>query len=100
MPKKKFYTDLYTAVPTDRSYDKTFFDDAKHIRLSDAEQTDLEKPLTKEECFKTLKECAKNKCPGSDGLSVEFYLHFWPLLGDEMVSSFDYVFTHGKLNIT
>ena len=98
--QKKFYTDLYTAVPTDRSYDKTFFDDAKHIRLSDAEQTDLEKPLTKEECFKTLKECAKNKCPGSDGLSVEFYLHFWPLLGDEMVSSFDYAFTHGKLNIT
>ena len=98
--QKKFYTDLYIAVPTDRSYDKTFFDDAKHIRLSDAEQTDLEKPLTKEECFKTLKECAKNKCPGSDGLSVEFYLHFWPLLGDEMVSSFDYAFTHGKLNIT
>ena len=48
------------------------------------EQDKLESPLRSEECYNALKECAKGKCPGSDGLSVEFYLHFWSLLGEEM----------------
>ena len=46
------------------------------------------------------KQCAEGKCPGSDGLSVEFYLHFWPLLGEEMTQSFNYALACGKMNVT
>ena len=35
-----------------------------------------------------------------DGLSGEFYLQFWHLLGEEMVESFNYAHKLGKLNIT
>ena len=98
--QKLFYQNLYTAVPTSDVHDNLFFNDPNLIKLNDDEQEELELPLTKEECLQTLKQCAKGKCPGSDGLSVEFYLHFWPLLGDEMVQSFNYGFEHGQLNIT
>ena len=64
------------------------------------EQDKLEDPLRNEECFNVLKECAKGKCPGSDGLSVEFYLYFWPLLGEEMRRSFNYALDQGQMNIS
>ena len=38
--------------------------------------------------------------PGTDGLSVEFYLRFLPLLGEEMVHSLNYSFKHEHLNLT
>ena len=52
------------------------------------EQDKLENPLRSEECYNVLKECAKGKCPGSDGLSVEFYLHFWSLLETNLDTPF------------
>ena len=33
------------------------------------------------ECFSVLGTFPKNKTPGNDGLTIEFYLAFWPLFG-------------------
>lgn len=33
------------------------------------------------ECIKALSELARNKTPGNDGLSVEFYSVLWPEIG-------------------
>ena len=77
-----------------------FFLNANLPKLDKPEQDKLENPLCSEECYNVLKECAKGKCPGSDGLSVEFYLHFWSLLGEEMTQSFNYAFQRGQMNIT
>ena len=57
--------------------------------LSEVELEELERPLTKEKCFETLKLTSKGKCPGSDGFTIEFYLHFWSILGEDMVQSFN-----------
>ena len=54
----------------------------------------------KEECFETLKLSSKGECPGSDGFTVEFYLRFWSVLGEEMVQSFNHALIHGHLNVT
>ena len=54
----------------------------------------------KEECFETLKLSSKGECPGSDGFTVEFYLRFWSVLGEEMVQSFNHALIHGNLNVT
>ena len=40
----------------------------------------------------------KNKSPGNDGLSVEFYLAFWPLFGNLVVDSLNYAFEYGELS--
>ena len=56
--------------------------------------------LTKEECHASLKEFSRGKSPGTDGLTAEFYLKFWELLGQELVDSLNYAFEIGELPIS
>ena len=100
LSQREFYKNLYTSGPHDATYNDLFFEDPKLVKLGQLEQDKLEESLLLEECHNVLKQCAKGKCPGSDGLSVEFYLHFWPLLGEEMIQSFNYALNYGKMNIT
>ena len=83
---KMFYKDLYTAAPCNTSKYKQFFEDPNLPKL-DETKNELELPLTNKECLRILEQCAKGKCPGTNGLSVEFYLHSWPMLGEELVQS-------------
>ena len=50
---------------------------------SNIEKRIMERELTIDECLATLniKIFQKNKTPGNDGLTVEFYLAFWPIIG-------------------
>ena len=50
------------------------------------------------ECFNTLKTFQKNKTPGNDGLTVEFYLVFWPIVGKHLIDCFNYAHDHGALS--
>ena len=88
--QKLFYKNLYAAVPRKNQDDKLFFEDPNLPKLKDADLEELERPLTKQECFEKLKTCSKGKCPGSDGFTVEFFQQFWSALGEEMVQSFNY----------
>ena len=45
--------------------------------------------LAKDECFRAVKLMKRNKSPGLDGISIDFYEHFWPLLGDLLVDTFN-----------
>ena len=38
-----------------------------------------------------------NKSPGIDGLTSNFYKHFWPILGLDITQVFNYFFKHGLL---
>ena len=94
-----FYKNLYTAAHCRDSNYTLFFKNSNIAKLKAIQQEELERPVLKEECFLILKQCFKNKTPGTDGLSVEFYLRFWSLLGEEMVQSLNYAYEHGQLNI-
>ena len=98
--QKRCYEQLYAQVPCTNEDGDAFFNNPDLFRLSENDQRILEQPLTEKECLEVLKQCGKNKSPGSDGLSVEFYLQFWNLVGDEMVQSFNYAQEEGRLNIT
>ena len=101
LSQKEFYKNLYPSGPHDATYKDLFFEDPNLVKLDQLEQDKLEESLLLEECHNVVKQCAKGKCPGSDGLSFEFYLHqFWPLLGEEMIQSFNYALNYGKMNIT
>ena len=41
--------------------------------------------------FKILKTMKKNKSPGSDGLTVEFYLQTWHVIGRELTDTINNV---------
>ncbi|GBG88527.1 hypothetical protein CBR_g47997 [Chara braunii] len=54
--------------------------------ISQAQAAKLEAPLSQEELLETLKSMSPNKTPGRDGLTKEFWLEFWPILGSEYVT--------------
>ena len=50
------------------------------------------------ECYNVLKSFQKNKSPVNDGLTVEFYIAFWHLIGALLVDSLNYAFEYGELS--
>ena len=77
---------------------KFLFDDSI-VRLNTEQQQHCEGMPTLDECLAALKTFNKNKSPGTDGFTAEFYLRFWDGLGQVMVDSFNYAFTTGNLSI-
>lgn len=49
---------------------------------------DLTKDLTRTEIDQGLKHFKRGKSPGEDGLPLEFYLTFWDVLADELLTVF------------
>ena len=52
--------------------------------------------LRYDERFNVLQTFQKNKSPGNDSLTAEFYLAFWPLLGK--LNGLNYAFEYGELS--
>ena len=50
------------------------------------------------ECYSALQTFQKNKSPGNDGFTVEFYLTFWPVFGSLLLESLNYAFGYGELS--
>ena len=47
-----------------------------------------------------MKKMENNKSPGIDGLTSNFYKHFWPILGPDITQVFNYCFQYGLLTRT
>ena len=41
-----------------------------------------------------------NKSPGLDGLSTNFYKHFWPIIGPDLTQIYNYAYDHGQLSLS
>ena len=67
-------------------------------KLSEMQKGKCEENFTIGECFNTLKSFQKNKTPGNDDLTVEFYLAFWPILEKHLVVCFNYAHNYGELS--
>ena len=63
-------------------------------KLTLEQRNTCEQFLTVGECLNTLKTFEKNKTPGNDGFTVEFYLAFWPMVGKHLVECFNYAHEH------
>ena len=98
----RYYKRLYTSSrtnPHDPRFD-VFFDCSTLPKLSPHQADSCDGLLTKEESYASLKTFPKGKSPGTDGLTAEFYLSFWELLGQELVDSFNYTFEKGEMSIS
>ena len=100
--QRRFYSRLYSSQNprvNDPRFNLLFTGDM--IKTLDNEQKEsCEGLLTVEECKEALKNFSKNKSPGTDGLTAEFYSFFWDLLSDTMVNSFNYGFQKSKLTVS
>ena len=77
---ENFYKALYSSQIPENTFAapaSPFVNPNNIRRLDDEQQKTCEGFITQEECLSALKQLTKNKTPGSDGLTVEFYLYFW-----------------------
>ena len=92
----QFYKDLY-AFHDCSNDDVEYLLNIQGKKLSEIENTFCEGELTELECLNALNTFKNNKTPGNDGLTVEFYKHFWPVLGKHLVDSINFSYEHGQM---
>ena len=69
-------------------------------RLSNEEQATFEHELTVQEIKNVLHSFEKNKTPGEDGFSKEFYETFFDLLNQNLLDSYNEAFQKGSLSVS
>ena len=75
-----------------------FLEKTNTKKLSNDQKEVFDKKLTRSELYQALKTFQRNKTLGNDGLTVEFYLTFWPLLGKYLEDSLNFAHEHGQLS--
>lgn len=85
-------------LSTDSNIDYFLRDSEDPPKLTEELRSLCEGKLKYKECFDILQTFEKNKTPGNDGLSVEFYLGFWPLIGNLLVASLNAAYEFGELS--
>jgi len=78
-----FYKTLYTAQPCDEGARNQFLN-AEIPKLPDNECKSCGGLITEEELERAVHLMENNKSPGIDGLTTNFYKHFWPYLKREI----------------
>ena len=67
-------------------------------KINKDERESCEGEFTIDECLQALRSFDRNKSPGNNCLTAEFYLCFWPLLGKQLVECLNYSHKHGRLS--
>ena len=92
---RTFYSNLYAKSGVVQDTD---FFPSDLPKLSEESKTFCEGPIVERECIEVLEEMKVNKSPGNDGLTREFYVTFWPLIGQLVVGALNEAYTHGELS--
>ena len=94
-----FYKQLYTSEEIiETSQEKIFNVDCP--TLSEEAKNSCEGYITLPELQKALTDMEPNKSPGLDGLTSNFYKHFWNLIGKDLADIYNYGFEHELLSLT
>ena len=98
----RFYSQLYTQRDTPSQEDPKLND--FFLRLIPVEKMSykgyqiLLHTITVDDLYSSLSAMKLNKVSGLDGLNVEFYRAFWPLVGKLVHASLMYGHEHGRLS--
>lgn len=76
----EFYQNLYTSEQASSENQSILFKLIKR-KISEDHKEKCDEIITKQQLTNSLNSMTKNKSPGFDGLTVEFYQHFWDILG-------------------
>ena len=93
----QFYKELYSKELEDTDA-QDFFLQGVEKKLSEEDRRKLDDDFTKEEFQEALHELKKDKSPGCDGLTKEFYDFFWEKLQDVYLECIKEVEEVGELS--
>ena len=94
-----FYQDLFSEEEVDLEAQDWLLDQLG-MSLDEQEQDSCEGLLTVEECRGALNGMNTWKSPDIDGLTAQFYLVFWAVLGKDLVEVLNYGFQNGQLSVS
>ena len=93
-----FYKKLYTKnKDIEKDSFERFTSNSSIPKLDEEAQMKCEQELSEQELFSTLKAFKKNKSPGLDGLTAEFYLDFWEVLKTKLLEVYKEAYLSGTL---
>ncbi len=93
-----FYKDLYKDQKVSDNYVNNHLNSVEFNKiLTEDEKGICEGKITIIECEKAVYKMKGRKSPGLDGLTVEFYHQFWPVLKDVIVRAFNNSYDLGSL---
>jgi len=96
-----FYTKLYSRNTNSTKNTHDYLDNINFpIVLDVSEKQSCEGYVSHAECTEVVKNLKKNKSPGKDGLTAEFYQVFWADIGDFMVKMFNQSYDDRELSVT
>ena len=97
--QKGLYQILYSSQNPQVNDSKVdvFFNNNKIKKLNDEQRKNCDGLLSENECLNVFKCFQKNKSPGNNGFTAEFYGFFWNQLGNTINGSFNYGFHKGEL---
>ena len=94
-----FYKHLYSSEPIDQHQQDAFLQINTPI-LSPDERNICEGHVTEHELNKALLSMENNKSPGLDGLTTNFYKHFWHILGPYLTNILNSAYENGSLALS
>lgn len=86
----KFYKKLYSSVEIDETVMNEFLENVD-VKITEDDSIMCDEDISLQEIEFSLKKMSKNKSPGSDGLTVEFYCTFFSSLKDILLKLFQTV---------
>ena len=101
-----FFSKTYKSKLTDVSLSEQklglndFIQNLKIPRLSNEEQATFEHDLTVQEIKNMLHSFEKDKTPGKNGFTKEFYENFFDLLEQNLLDSYNEAFQKGSLSVS
>ena len=69
-------------------------------KLSEEQEISCEGTITPDKCFHPLDTFQNNKTPGDDGIPIEFYKRFWPLVNDCFIRCVNECFQKSEMSIS
>ena len=93
-----FYQKLYTSSLPDPQFIDTYLENINFpSRLDNIHAGTCDGLISLNECTSSVQILKRNKSPGLDGLTAEFYQHFWYLFGQFLVEVYNESFSQGRL---
>ena len=95
----EFYKNLYTTTNPNMKKINDYMSTCKLSNHLTEDQKDLcDKPISLKECMHVVENCMKpNKSPGLDGIPVEFYKAFWPVISNFLIEVYSEIFKEENL---
>ena len=93
----KFYTRLYSKNPNAKF---TLSREDWEPKLSPVEQMSCEQPLSTDEIFDAIMTLRSGKCPGLNGLTIEFYRKFFKILREPLLKMYEQAFANSILPLS